>query len=78
MKKNNLSHTYFIASKKRRKNRVQAGGEKAMRGKGIVENETDAKPSDLLMDSWRKTLRRLIRKENEVEPWAVTCWTLSL
>lgn len=42
-----------------------------MRRKRIVENETDAKPSDLLMDSWRKTLRRLILKENEVEPWAL-------
>lgn len=53
------------------KTESKQGREKAMRGKRIIENETDVRPYDLLMDSWRKTLRRLIWKEHEVELWAV-------
>lgn len=41
----------FIASKRIKKHRAQEGVGGAMRGKRIVEHETDAKPSDLLMDS---------------------------
>lgn len=45
------SAIYFIASKRIKKRRAQEGVGGAMRGERIVEHETDAKPSDLLMDS---------------------------
>lgn len=41
----------FIASKRRQKNSIEAGAGGVTRGKIIEKNETDAKPSDLLMDS---------------------------
>lgn len=70
------SAIYFIASQRIKQHGAQegvggGGGRAAMRGKRIVEHETDAEPSDLLMDSWRKTWRRLIRMENEVGPRAL-------
>lgn len=50
MKENSLSLIYFIASKRKRKNSSCKRG-KSHERKTIVENEADAKPSDLLMDS---------------------------
>lgn len=42
---------YILQLLKGKEKTVHAKGKKAMRGKTIVENEADAKPSDLLMDS---------------------------